>query len=171
MSIFDIILLVVLAGCALRGLTTGLIKTVGSLVGLIGGAFLASHFYLALFALISNWFAGYDNIGKVVCFIVIFVIASWIIHLIFVVLDKTYDFLSVIPFLKSINRLAGAILGLLVGGLVIGLLLYVATKYFPFGTTIGNWLSNSQVAPYLLGAAKILLPFLSGSLKSLQSII
>ena len=171
MSLFDIVLIIILAGCALRGLTTGLIKTIGSFVGLIGGAFLASHFYLQFFDLIAKWFGGYNNLGKVVCFIIIFVITSWVIHFIFVILDKTYDLLSVIPFLKSVNRLAGAILGLLVGALVLGLLFYLFDKYFPVGTMVGNWLADSQVVPYILPLTKILMPLLSGSLKDIQSLI
>jgi len=171
MSIFDIILIIILVGCLFRGFATGLIKSVGAFVGLIGGAFLASHFYLWLFGFISNWFGTYTNIGQVVCFLIIFIIASWIIHFIFAIIDKTYDLLSVIPFLKSINRFAGAILGLLVGALIMGLMLYLASKYFPVGGYIDGWISSSAVSPYLLNFAKILLPILSGSFKDIQGII
>ncbi|MDD5527790.1 MAG: CvpA family protein [Patescibacteria group bacterium] len=171
MSGFDIILIVILAGCALRGFTSGLIKAVGSFVGLIAGAWLASHFYLNLFAATQNWYGGYENIGKVVSFIIIFVVATWVIKFIFIILDKTYNLLSIIPFLKSINRLAGAALTLFVGALVMGLILYVVAKYAPAGTLVGNWLTNSKIAPTLLLVAKILMPFLSGSLKDIKSLI
>jgi membrane protein required for colicin V production len=171
MSGFDIVLLIILAVCALRGLTTGLIKSVGAFLGIIGGAFFASHFYLVLFPYVQKWFSGYDNIGKVVCFIAIFIVASWLIHLLFMLLDKTYNLLAIIPFMKSINRLAGGILGLLVGAIVLGLLIYVTAKYVPTGTAVGNWLLNSKIAPWLLDIAKILMPLLSGSLKNIQSIL
>ena len=116
-------------------------------------------------------FGGYDNIGKVACFIAIFIVSAWLIHIIFMLLDKTYNLLSIIPFMKSINRLAGGILGLLVGAIVLGLLIYVVAKYAPAGTMVGNWLLGSKIAPTLLLVAKILMPLLSGSLKNIQSII
>jgi membrane protein required for colicin V production len=171
MSGFDIVLIVILAICFFRGLASGLIKSIGAFLGIIGGAFLASHFYLTLFPYTQKWFGGYDNIGKVVCFIVIFIVASWLIHILFMLLDKTYNLLSIIPFMKSINRLAGGILGLLVGAIVLGLLIYVISKYAPAGTAIGNWLLNSKVAPWLLSIAQILMPLLSGSLKNIQSLL
>ena len=171
MSIFDIVLIIILAACALRGFSSGLIKAVGSFVGLIAGAWLASHFYLNLAAATQKWYGGYDNIGKVVSFIIVFVVSTWAIHILFVILDKTYNLLAIIPFMKSINRLAGAVLMLFVGALILGLLLYVVARYVPADTTAGKWILNSVIAPWLLDLAKILLPFLSGGLKSIKSLI
>jgi uncharacterized membrane protein required for colicin V production len=171
MSGFDIILLIFLAVCFLRGITTGLIKSVGAFFGIIGGAFFASHFYLPLYPLIQKVFGGYDNIGKVSCFIIIFILTTWLIHILFLLLDKTYNLIAIIPFMKSINRLAGGILSLLVGAIVLGLLIYVAAKYAPTGTLVGNWLTHSVIAPWLLSIAQILMPLLSLSLKSIQSIL
>jgi uncharacterized membrane protein required for colicin V production len=171
MSSFDIILIIILLICAFRGLATGLIKSVGAFLGIIGGAFFASHFYLPLYPYIQKVFGGYDNIGKVVCFILIFIISSWLIHILFMMIDKTFNLIAIIPFMKSINHLAGGILGLLVGAIVLGLLIYVAAKYAPTGTMVGNWLIDSKIAPTLLLIAKILMPILSGSLKNIQSIL
>jgi membrane protein required for colicin V production len=171
MNGLDIILVIFLVICLWRGFAAGLIKSIGSFFGIIGGAFIASHFYELLFQLIKNWFGGYDNIGRVVCFIVLFVLASRLISLIFAMLDKTYNLISIIPFLKSINHIAGGILGLLVGAIILGLLVYVVAKYAPAGTMVGDWLLKSQIAPNLLIFAQILLPILSGSLKDLKSIL
>jgi uncharacterized membrane protein required for colicin V production len=171
MSGLDIFLVIILAACAWRGFSAGLIKAIGSFVGIIAGAWLASHYYLNLAAATAKWYGGYDNIGKVASFVIIFVAAAWIIHFLFIILDKTYNLLSIIPFLKSINRLAGAALMLFVGALILGLLLYVIARYAPADTSIGKWILNSAVAPWLLDLAKILMPFLSVSLKNIQSIL
>jgi uncharacterized membrane protein required for colicin V production len=171
MSTFDYILIAILAICAFRGLMAGLIKSVGAFLGIIGGAFFASHFYLTLFPYLQKAFGGYDNIGKISCFIIIFILSSWMIHLLFMLLDKTYNLISIIPFMKSINRLAGGILGLFVGAIVLGLLIYVAAKYAPAGTAAGNWLLDSKISPWLIGIAQILMPLLSVSLKNIQSIL
>jgi uncharacterized membrane protein required for colicin V production len=171
MSVFDIVLIIFLAVCALRGLATGLIKAVGAFFGIIGGAFFASHFYLAVFPYAQKIFAGYDNIGKVSCFVVIFIVSAWIINVLFMMLDKTFNLLAIIPFMKSINRLAGGILGLLVGAIIAGLAIYVAAKYAPAGTMVGDWLMDSKIAPWLLMIANILMPLLSVSLKNIKSIL
>jgi uncharacterized membrane protein required for colicin V production len=171
MSGFDIVLVIILAACALRGFSNGLIKAIGSFVGIIAGSWCASHFYLSLASVTQNWFGGYNNIGKVVCFIAILIVATWAIHFLFLILDKTFNLLAIIPFLKSINRLAGAALTLFVGALILGLLLYVVARYAPAETLVGKWILNSVIAPWLLALAKILLPILSGSLKNIKSLI
>ena len=46
MIIFDIVLIVLLAGFVFSGLRKGLIRSLGRIIGLIIGAYVASHFYL-----------------------------------------------------------------------------------------------------------------------------
>lgn len=167
----DIIITLLVGGFIWRGYMTGLIKTVGSFAGVILGAAIASRLYLLVFDFIKPVFFGLDNIGRVISFLLVFAIFSKIIYLIFAALDKTYDFLTIIPFLKSINRLGGAILGLVVGALIISLIFYVCAKYIPLNGFIDEVLSNSRISPWLLVVADVFLPILSGGLKSLKSII
>jgi uncharacterized membrane protein required for colicin V production len=167
----DVALIIFLAGFVWRGYFTGLIKSVGSFAGVIVGASIASYFYLQFYGLIDQFFGGLDNIGHVISFFIIFIIASKIIYLIFAALDKTYNFISIIPFLKSINRLAGAALGLIIGALITSLLLYVAAKYLPLGAAFDSALVGSKIAPWLLIIANAFLPVLSGGLKSLKTMI
>lgn len=171
MTFFDIILIIILLFFAFRGFSLGLIRMVGSLIGTIVGAIAASYFYLNLFNLIKDWFNDFENLGKVVCFLVVFIVASNIIVFLFNVLDKAYNFISIIPFLKTINRLGGAILGFLVGSLILGLIIYVVAKYAVVSSLFGNLLVSSEVAPFLLILAKILMPLLSISFNSIRSII
>lgn len=171
MCIFDTILLIALAGFIFYGLFFGLIRTLGSLVGVVIGAWLASHFYLSVFEWVGNLFFGFDNLGKVIVFIILFTLFNRLIGFGFSILDKTFNIISVIPFLKTINRLAGAILGFLEGGLVLGLILYVAARYSFMPSFFGEWLTNSQIAPFLLKFANVLLPLLPDMLKKLQSLI
>ncbi len=171
MTFFDVVLILIMLAFAFRGFAMGLIRMLGSLAGTLVGAFVASYFYLSFFNLIGSWFNGFENLAKVVCFLVLFIIASNIVVMIFSMLDKTYNFLSIIPFLKTINRLCGAILGFVVGALILGLILYVVAKYAGVSTLLGTWLIHSKITPFLLILAKILMPILSFSLKSLKSII
>lgn len=170
LSIFDIILILIMAGFIFYGLFFGLIRTLGSLLGVIVGAWVASHFYLTVSVWLGNLFFGYNNIGKLVVFFLLFGLANRLVSFLFYLLDRAFDFISIIPFLKTINRLAGALFGFIEGGLILGLIIYVAVRYLTFQWFV-NMIMNSQVAPFLLKFAKILLPLLPEVLKKLQSFI
>jgi len=171
MSIFDVVLLIILAGFVFFGLFFGLVRTLGALIGVVAGAFVAGHFYLQVFSWAEPMAFGLNNLGKVVVFIILFSIANRLTGFIFSLIDRAFDIISIIPFLKTINRLAGAVLGLLLGGLVLGLVLYVAARYAIIGNFFGDWLINSQIAPPLIKFASVLTPLLPEILKKLQSLI
>jgi uncharacterized membrane protein required for colicin V production len=171
MTVLDIILLIVLAGFVFYGLFFGLIKTIGSLMGVIVGAWGASHLYLLFFSIIQDLFFGLDNLGKVVCFIVLFSIINRLVAFGFALLDKTFRLFSIIPFLKTINRLGGAVLGFIEGGLVLGLFLYIVSKYTFVGTFFGDLITESQLAPFLLSFVKIILPLFPQVLKEIRSVL
>lgn len=170
-SIFDVTLLIILAGFVFYGLFFGLIRTFGSFVGVFIGAFLASHFYLPVSDWLSGLFFGYPNLGKVLIFIILFTLINRIVGFAFYILDKAFNIISIIPFLKTINRLGGAILGFLTGALILGLIIYVASRYAFIEHWFGQWLVESQIAPFLTKFAYWLLPLLPQVLVKLKAII
>jgi len=171
MILFDTILIIILAGFVFYGLFKGIIKMIGDLAGLLIGAWLASHYYLDF----ANWLGGFnlgsDYILKIISFIVLFALASKLISLLFSLLEKVLKLVFLIPFVKTLNRILGSVLGFTIGSLALGLILFVISKYAPAGTALANWLSASDVAPWLLGVAKILMPLLPEALKLLTGII
>ncbi len=169
-GIFDIILLIILAGFVFYGLFFGLIRAVGSLAGVIAGAWLASIFYVDAFELAENLFFGHETLGKIITFIVLFTIINRLVCFGFSLLDKTYNIISIIPFLKTINRLGGAVFGFLEGGVVVGLALYIAANNFFVGGLISKLLESSQVAPFLIGFIEALRPLLPGLLEKLKAL-
>lgn len=169
MILLDIILLIILGGFVLFGLWFGLIHTLGALLGTVVGALIAGHYYLPFADWLGNFF-GHTNTVKIISFIIIFVIANRLIGLIFYIIDKIFKIFSILPFLKTINRLAGAILGFLEGILIIGVSLYVASRY-PLGDWFNNALTNSSVAHWLITVAKIITPLLPEVIRQLKSVI
>jgi len=170
MTILDIILLLILFGFICFGLGHGLIYTIGSILGVIIGTWVGGLYYEKLADLALPLFSGNSNLAKVVCFLVIFLVVCKIVGFIFYLLDKIFKFISIIPFLKSINRLLGAILGLLEGMVVLGLIFYFYSKY-PFWLFFNDLITNSQLVPYFLKIAKILLPLLPQVLKQIEPIL
>lgn len=170
LSIFDVILIVLLFGFTLFGFFMGLIQTFGALVGVVVGAWTAGHYFLPL----ANWVSGIigfsNNTIKVISFILLFIIINQFVGFLFWFLDKIFKIIAVIPFLKTINRLAGAFLGLVEGILVLGLSLYIMSKY-SLGAFIDNGLKASKVAPKLIAAARILLPLIPAVIKAVKGIL
>jgi len=171
MGIFDVILLFILFGFLYGGLFNGLIKSLGAILSIIIGASFASFFYLKLFVVIGGFFGPFENIGKSVCFILMFLLIGAVVGIAVKIVDRAYNLISFIPFLKTINRFAGAILGLFEGVLVLGLILYIFAKYFKVSSSVGGLLINSEIAPILIKISKIFIPFLSNVLKSIASIV
>jgi membrane protein required for colicin V production len=171
MSIFDVVLLISLAGFVFYGIFFGLIRTFGTFAGVLVGAFLASRFYLPAADWLNTFFFGYNNLGKVLVFILLFSLFNRVTGFVFYLLDRAFNLISIIPFLKTFNRLGGAILGFITGSLILGLILYVASRYALIESLFGQWLVDSKVAPFLLKVGNMLLPLLPEMLKKLQSLI
>lgn len=171
MSIFDIVLILIVAGFVFYGLSKGMIRLLGNLVGLIIGAFVASHFYLIFFEWGKHLLSGHENIGKIIAFVVVFVVAAKVTDWVFIWIEKLFNLISFIPFTKFLNHLLGGILGLVEGGLFLGLIIFVSSRYAVIGSLFGNQLITSKVAPSLLKTVDIIMPVLPEALKALQSIL
>jgi len=166
MIIFDIVLLIILSGFIFYGLFFGLIRTVGSLIGIIGGLWFTLVFYLTVFDWVKNLFFGHEFAGKIITFFILFTLINRLAGFIFALLDRTFDLISIIPFLKTINRLAGACLGFIEGGLVLGLILLYISQ-----TAFAGWLDGSKVAPFLVNYTQAIMPLLPGLLNRVKGMI
>ncbi|NQU83308.1 MAG: CvpA family protein [Parcubacteria group bacterium] len=169
MPIFDIILLVILGGFTLFGFWFGLIHTFGALFGIIIGASVASRFFDVVADFIHPFTGGNTNALKVIAFIVLFLLINRLVGFVFYLLEKSFHFLEILPFLSGFNRIGGAVLGFVEGGLIIGLFLYFASIH-PFSMWLSEMiLDKSQYAEYFLNAAGVLMPLLPEALKELKA--
>ena len=171
MPIIDVILVIIISGFVFYGLFFGLIRAVGLLFGLFAGAWVAGHYYLLAFSYVQGMFMGRDNFGKVVVFLFVFSLVQKLVMIMVSLLDKLFGLVSIIPFLKTINKVAGAALGFAEGSLFIGLMIYVSARYSFIDHWFGAWLVSSKLAPFFLKFANIILPFLPEFLKQLKSLI
>lgn len=169
MTIFDVILLILLGGFVMFGLWFGIIHTLGAIVGTFAGAFFAGLWY----DILGNWLTGifgYPNLMKIFAFIFIFILINRIIGFGFYVLDKIFNFLSIVPFLKTISRLAGGVLGFFEGMLIIGLSLFIIAR-FPISDWFTSVLKASTLAPWFITVSRVLQLMLPEILKKIQSVI
>lgn len=168
MLTFDIVLLIIIVAFTLYGLYSGFIQALGSLVGIVVGAFIASR----IFGPIADWvssFGGNVEIARVVVFFLSFSIISQLVGLLFKVVNAIFKIISIIPFTKTINRLLGALLGLITGLLIVGGVLFIASKH-DLGT-ISTLIDESMVATILIFFAGILEPLFPVAVKAVEEVV
>ena len=169
MTIIDITLLVMLGGFILAGFWFGLIHMIGAVIGIAVGAVLSSRLYepVAQFVFgITDWNL---NLLRVLSFTLLFILINRIIGLLVHVADKAFSFVSWLPFMKTFNRLFGALLGLIEGTLVLGLLVYVASR-FPITAASEMVFRDSLIAKLLITVGNLMEPLLPKALQTIQSI-
>jgi len=165
MAVADIAILIVVFGFTILGLIMGFIGALGSLVGLVLAAWAAGRFY----ADVAGYFSEYIGTAaaSLASFVLIFILVNRLIDGLFYLIKKT---VSVVPFSKTVNTLAGLVFGFLEGILFAGIVIYVASR-FSFSSNIDLMLVESKLAPLLVKSASIILGLLPEGLQKLQSII
>lgn len=171
MSTLDIILLVLLGLSTFAGLRKGLIRSIGSIIALIMGVYITSNFYLSFYDWASTWININEATGKILAFIVLFIITSQGIALIFHLIEKTFNMLAIVPGSKYLNNILGGVFGLLEGSLFLGLIFHVSSQYILFEGPFFNALKNSFVIPYLNMFIDFILPILPKAIGALQNLI
>lgn len=170
MEWIDIALLVVIGGFGLFGLWFGFIHTLGSLVGTVIGAYLASRWYEPM----AEWLIGITgwqtNTARVVMFMIAFVIINRLVGFGFWIVDKMLAIVLRLPFINSINRFLGLLLGVAEGMITIGLIIFFIER-FPLSQGFMTTLAASAMAPGLSALAAILWPLLPDALRLLESTV
>lgn len=168
MSLFDIILLCIIGSFALFGLWFGFVHTLGSLLGSILGAYLASRYYEPLAGWLSHVTGWSENGARVLMFIVAFLIIARLVGFVFFIIDKVFSVVTHLPFIHSIDKILGGLLGLFEGVVTVGLVFYFIER-FPLSEKIMALVGHSVVVPKTVAVAGILIPFLPEALKLLRS--
>jgi len=172
MLIIDIILLILLLGFFIRGWQSGLIRMLAGLIGIVAGIVVAGHFY----PVVAEWFikmpflVDKQNLTNVLSMVIIFLAVNGIIGMGAYLVDRTFHIFSFIPFLKTINKISGALLGLIGGAFIFGWLITMLDK-FPFADFINNYLINSEVVPYLLIVSNFIMPLWPTALEQIKGIL
>ncbi len=168
MTILDLILLICLFGFLWFGFWFGLIHALGGLVGTVAGAWLAGHFYYNLAGPIEKLFNYQGPWLKLVAFLVIFILINRLVGFGFYLFDKSFAVLIRLPFLKTIDRLAGGVLGIVEGIFVIGLALILVNNHLTIPDFISQAINSSRLALAFQVLAGILVPLLPDILRYTQ---
>jgi membrane protein required for colicin V production len=171
MGFFDILLLLILAGFVFFGLFFGLIRTVGSLAGVLAGFLVAGYLYLDFFEWGKALAFGYNQAGQVVSFLLIFTVVNRSVCFLFALLNHVLDIISIIPFVKTINRVSGAMFGLMEGSLLIGLTLHYAQQLEVMDKLLAKLSADSKIVPFVKEFSDFFLPILPSLVDKFKSIL
>lgn len=155
----DLGLLLAVFGFVAVGFATGFIQALGSLIGVVLGAWLAGLWYQPVGELLTPLVGNRRGVAMVLAFSLVYLLVTKVVGLGVWAVTKVFHLLNFIPFFKTFNRLLGAGLGLIEGVLAAGLVLQAASRILPV-PVITTPIAQSSIASALLAATAILLPLL-----------
>ncbi len=158
MNWLDIIILILLIVPTFVGLKAGLIKALLTIIGGVVGLILAGQLYESFAGVLG--FISNEGAAKVAAFAIIFV-GVMIIAAVLAAVLKT---LVSMVLLGWVNKLGGAIFGLLLGAIFCGALLTMWVNFLGIGDTV----SNSALARFLLDSFPLVLGFLPSEFDSVR---
>ena len=140
MNLLDIIIIVILGYCLVRGIFRGLIKEVSGIIGVLGGFYAAYSYYQQLAQFLSQWISD-TSIQNILSFMLLFCAVLIIVSIIGIVVK----YLLNIAFLGWTDRITGGIFGILKGVLISCVIIFSLTAFLPKGAPI---VKESFLAPY-----------------------
>ena len=140
MNLLDIVIVVILGYCLVRGIFRGLIKEVSGIIGVLGGFYVAYSYYNKLAHFLSQWISD-TSIQNILSFLLLFCAVLIIVSIIGIVVK----YLLNIAFLGWTDRITGAVFGILKGVLISCVIIFSLTAFLPKGAPI---IKESLLAPY-----------------------
>lgn len=169
-TLVDVILILIVAGFVMGGFVMGLIRSIGALVGLVAGTWVAGHYFVPVADWLTPVLMGHAVTAKIVAFMAVFIIINRLAVLVFYLLDRAFQLFTIIPFLGSLNRIGGVLLGAIEGILTCGILIFVVAKIAPEAGIVTDNLAHSIIAHWLVYAATWLTELLPQAFNNIQSI-
>ena len=157
MNWLDLVIIIALLASIILGLMQGFARTLFSLVGTIVGILVAANFYVHLAKLLK--FISNPDIANIVAFAVILIVIGIIAALIGSALKALLTAMN----LGCADRIAGGVLGLIVGALFISAILAGFVRFFGSGPV-----TDSLIAGILLDKFPVVLGLLPSEFKAIR---
>ena len=158
MNWVDIVIIIYLCLSVISGFMQGLIRTVLSIIGLIVGIILAAHFYKQLGDVLT--FISNKNVADVVAFVFILLVVMGIAALIAWILRSLIKAIM----LGWVDKIGGAVLGLILGALSISAILAIIEK-----VSNSSLITDSKFAAFFLDKFPLILTFLPGDFSTIRN--
>ncbi len=157
MNAFDIVVIVVVSFCLIRGLFKGLIGEVSGMIGVAAGFYGAYTYYPNIAVYTGRWIEN-PGIRNLTAFFVLFCIVLILVTLISILIRK----LLKLVFLGWVDRSFGLVFGALKGLMIVSVLFIVITTFLPKNS---EFLGKSKFSPYIAEVSKAMTVFVSKNTK------
>lgn len=169
-TIIDLALLLVVFLFISFGFFLGFISMIGSLLGLIIGAWAASRYSNDLGDWLAKFLLGSDTVANIIAYLLIFGFVNRLISFGFWFINKVYKLVTIIPLTKTLNRVLGGLLGFVEAVIILEIALYV-TLQFNFSLWLAEQLATSSIVVWLISISNWFVPFLPEIINRFSNLI
>ena len=132
MNLFDMIIVIILCYCLIRGIFRGLIKELASIIGVLAGFYFSYTYYMKIKLPVIPRFVSDTAYLNIIHFMIIFCVVFLLVSILGVIIKYILN----IAFLGWVDRICGFGFGFIKGMLLISVLLIVLTAFLPAGSPI-----------------------------------
>jgi len=159
MNPLDMVVIVILSYCLIRGIFRGLVKEIASIIGVLAGFCAAYTYYPLLAKPLSRWISNTPYLN-ILSFMIIFCFIFILISMLGIIIK----YLLNITFLGWVDRICGAGFGIIKGILIVAIVLISLTAFLPRGAPI---IKNSLLSPNVTLISEKLVKVVSKDMKHL----
>ena len=153
MNAFDIVVVVIISFCLIRGFFKGLIGEMSGIIGVVAGFYGAYTYYPFITVYAEKWIEN-PLMRNLVAFTLLFCAILVIISLISILIRKILK----LVFLGWVDSIFGLIFGAAKGILIMSVLFIMVTTFLPNSSNI---LSDSKFSPHVAKISKAMTVFVS----------
>lgn len=141
MNLLDIVMIIILCFCLIRGGFRGLIKELSSIMGVFLGFYGAYTYYPVVAKWLSRWISN-EGYGNILSFLIIFCVVFLLISILGIIIRYVMNQV----FSGWIDHVGGVIFGFIKGALIVSVLFITLTAFLPKGASI---IQESLLCPYV----------------------
>lgn len=171
MLIFDLILVIFLGGFIFYGFYIGFLRMILNLSSSIISVIISINIYSKIYELVPFIGFGSESLGKTISFILILIILNYALSLVFKLIAKILKIITSLPVISFVNRIFGGFLGLVQGLFVLGVVIFVMSRYAITNNFLNNLVVGSNVAPVFIKSIDWITPLVPETLRLLESVI
>ena len=157
MNFLDILIVIILSYCLIRGIFRGLVKELSSIIGVLGGFYAAYTYYPLVARPFSRWISNTSYLN-ILSFLIIFCVIFLTISLLGVLIR----YLLKVAFLGWFDRICGAGFGIVKGVLIAAVILIALTAFLPKGAPV---VKDSLLSPHVTLIAEKMAAVVSDNMK------
>ena len=157
MNTFDIIIIVIVSFCLIRGAFKGLIGEISGIIGVVAAFYGAYTYYPMITVYAEKWIEN-SAIRDLAAFFLIFCAILLIVSLISLLIRKILN----LVFLGWVDRTFGLIFGAAKGILIVSVIFIIITSFFPKNS---EFLNTSKFAPYIAKVSETMTVFVSKNIR------